>query len=1098
MNPDNAARKSAEELIEKQVASNPEQFAIGLLQLIETTQSKAAVELGLLTLYKTVLCKDDNYRKIANPTLIQIQNTLFQMIAQTATGDDLSGVQKRLAEITVQISVKENTSANHFTFLINTWNGSCTSKKLIVLYSLELLFEHIKSEQPIETHNEALAAILASELKAADSKVRIACATMFAMMVSCIETDTLLSKFKTHFEVMLQLIIQIVQEQNEDRSVALLSSVEDFVTFHPKFIEQYLDTLLWIIDEISKTSAVAENVRNAAVNLLTTVVDQLPVACKKSKFFEKTTMPTVFRLLVENATQELESELDLSSKDTLTGTVTKQTMSAVAVEALSKMGSSLGNKYTLVGYMPMIVEGLRSTAWQAQNAALLTLGLLVEGAKEKFAQDFDQLVSLVLPFLTSQTPKVVFNALTCLAFVATEFTPKLQTNYSAQILPVLLQLISQEQHVELSIRAISCLVNYFRELMTLEESEALVNAHLQPYLGPLAEALLIELERGARLNNLKMIEETLCLTSVVSSLMQTNFISQYDRFMTIIKQLLQSLSGANLSHQQKSLKALLLDTLGFILAACSGSPELLNRDLPSILTFLDAQLVDITDDSPVAKSVIGFYTVFVENLRDKFEPLFPKAFELALKFSQIVVEVHFEDADQATEKKEHFESMEINLPIYGGKKVFSINHVALELKIASMALLASLIKRFGPKLSHDQVVSLLQFNAKYITEVHSYAIKVLVFKMLAKLIKLLPISERWQTFESLSPLMITYVGSFVAKGNIEQLSYFLRKYLSVLKGLTESRARFYDPVPGVVPNAIVGLGETLKQALAFANKKKLKVFKEFKDADLKDEDVREQFESKVDDMTLVEQAVMEISGELIKLEDNQGLYRQLLTGLLLPHYTDSLNRKTHNSTNETLYSLCFFADLYEFGPEDFFTQTCSQVIIAAIGKIENNQEQVDVLQTLAYLLGTAGYRLPAEGQAQLAQTLMATLYQFLQAPIMSGEESKECRDNVVSALVRLFLKHGKTLAPGAEQSLKVMNVLSENLPLLADKEESKTLNHILVVELANGNQLLTGAPECLKLTQDILARVKAADAGKTDRAEKVTDEFTEASLQKLA
>jgi hypothetical protein len=367
--------------------------------------------------------------------------------------------------------------------------------------------------------------------------------------------------------------------------------------------------------------------------------------------------------------------------------------------------------------------------------------------------------------------------------------------------------------------------------------------------------------------------------------------------------------------------------------------------------------------------------------------------------------------------------------------------------------------------------------------------------MLAKLIKLLPPGERLAVFEELSPLMLGYIKGFIARPDLEQLSYFLRKYLSVLKGLTKERPKFFEPVPGPIPAATTELAKLMVQAFELSNKRKQKLHKEFKSSDLTDSDVREDFEEKMDEVTVVDQAVMEVSGELMKLGDANGVFRELLTKVLLPHYSEILGRKNFNSTNEALYALCFFTDLFEFGPDDLFFQNVSQVVVGAVGQIEFNQEVPDVLQTISCLMGAIAYRLPETGQEDLAQNLMSTLYKFLQAPLLSTEDTKECRDNVVAALVRLFLKHAKSLLKTDSQASQIMSVLSQNLPLTTDKEESRTVNRILVSELAAQNWLLTGAADRLQTSQEILARAVAADVGKTDSQEMLLDAHTAQALK---
>lgn len=1096
INPANDVRKSAEDEIDRSLSTDTQGFAIALLQVIETTNQKALTELALLTLHKTVLCKDENYRKLGNPSLMQIQNALFRMAFQNTVVFEFSGVHKRLAEITVQISVKENITKNHYSILFDAWNNANESTKLVIIYSLELLFEYSKLEDVIEQNSSKLNEILMTEFQSNDTKHKIACASMFTMMIGGIENETLLSNFKDHIKLLFELVVKVIQEQDEDRSIKLLSSIDDLISFHPKFLEQYSETFLFIVSEIIKTKEISEVVRISALNLLCTFVENLPICCKKSSHFDQVIIITLFKLLLENSSETLESELDFAEKDILTGAVTQKSISAAVVEVISKIGEFLGNKYTLTKFIPFIIEGLQSASWQAQNASLLILGMLIQGSKDNFENDFDKIMRMVLPFIKSSHKKVIFNCLTCIAFISVEFTPKIQAQYSHDIIPAIIELMNQEEVNELSIRAVSCLINYLRELITQEEHQDIFDKVLTGYTNSIALALIKLLERGTKTNNYKMIEEALCLISVISSLMKDQFLTHYDKFMLIIKTLLNSLSNGQLSHQQKNLKALLLDTIGFMLAACSSSSELINRDLPSILTFLDAQLTECTDDSPIAKSVIQFYTIFLENLKSNFTPLFEKAFELALRFSQIKVEIHFEEANKdQTEKKDHFESMEVDLKIFGGKKIFSINHVALELKIASLSLLSGLIKHFGQRLSEAQIKFLLEFNLNFFKEVHSSTIKTIALKMLSKLLKLVDFSSRIVYFELISTPVLTWIATFIPKQDTENLAYYLRKYLSILKCITDSRKRSYDPIPCSLPNIMSTLREIISNSIVLSNKKKTKVAKEFKNYDFKEIDVQDNFEEKMEGIVSVDQAIMELSGELIKMQDVGNLFTQLVNEVLAPHFSGLLTQTKFVSKAEILYSLCFFADLLEFCDEAMFNRYNANVLMGCMTKIQATCDDTDFLQTLAYLLGVSGYRVHVNCQPEILQGIMAALYQFLSSPVLSTEEGKDCKDNIMAALFKLFMKHCATLKPTADQSVEVLRFFSDNLPLLHDIEESKTLNHIMMMEYQNKNDFLQGSPEKMALTKKILAKI--FEHGKMNNQNKITDSYTDLELSKL-
>ena len=84
------------------------------------------------------------------------------------------------------------------------------------------------------------------------------------------------------------------------------------------------------------------------------------------------------------------------------------------------------------------------------------------------------------------------------------------------------------------------------------------------------------------------------------------------------------------------------------------------------------------------------------------------------------------------------------------------------------------------------------------------------------------------------------------------------------------------------------------------------------------------------------------------------------------------------------------------------------------------------------------------------------------------------------------------MVPTAEQSLEVLKVFGQHLPLTKDLEEATTLNHILAIELTNKNAFLIGTPETTLFTFEIFTKIK--DYVQKNGAGKMTDNFTDGIL----
>ena len=1079
MHPDNKIRTESESRINQMISQDTENTARTIMNSVISTQSKEVMQTALLVLHKTILSKDENFRRLSPDLLVNMSSSLLEF--PISKGDDLpDSVYKRLAEITVEISVKKSEQGDHIQFLLPYWNAPFLKRKVFILYSLELLFEFSFSEEVLLKHIAPLGELLNSALADPEVRVQVAGASALTMLIGGISSDEILSNFNPLVEKLFDLIIKVIQQQDEDRGVKMLSTLDDLVSSHPKYIEKYAETLLWMADEMIQSESLPESVRIAAMSLIATFAKELPICAKKSSTFENKILLNLFKILMVNSNDTLEDELNVQEKDIIAGNLSQKSVAGAALDTIGQICAHLGNKYTLKKYVPFIIEGLKNDSWKGQHAGLIVMGILAEGAKENFADDFNTIAQLVVPFLSSSHPKVVYSCLTCIGFLAEEFAPELQKKFGPVILPSLIQLMSNNTHSQLSLRAVSCCINFFRELLVEDddtnEGESGISqfASFMPTLIATVGSLF---SKSIDQSNFALLEEILSLVSIISSLMKEHFVVHYEAFMDGVKRLLTALSVENLTYEQKNLKALLIDTCGFLISSVAGSEEIVNRDLPGILTFLDSQLLSATDDSPVTKSCINFYTSIIKALKQKSEFLFEKSYEIAFKFAQVNVEVHFsEDTDaKQTKNKENYQSMEVDLKIFGGKKVLTINHVALELKISSFGCLNVIIKQFADKLSEERMGVLHEMLLAHLSGVHSSAIKRLSCKIFSKLMASMPSKTALNRFEAFSPVLLKYVGKFLNSEDSDNLVYFLRKYLACVKVLSKDCPRGIDSRISIMPEIFNGLAEICAKALTLSTKNKTKLLKEYKNYDLSDPEVAEDFDAEMEDITSIDQIVMELSGETLKFDGPAG---QSLTSTCLNFFGEIANKSSMPTTSrvEILYTLCFFADLLEFGNVQVFEANYAQSLTWTSQIMSRFSNNTDILQTCSYLMGITSYRLSPGTPSAITQSCMNALYAVLNTKEVLEAETPACQENAVSALFKLFLKHWQTLVSDEAQVTEVLRGLCTRMPLNEDLEESLTINRILLIEFSQSNPFLIANDERKALTLDLFARIKQSSS----------------------
>ena len=117
----------------------------------------------------------------------------------------------------------------------------------------------------------------------------------------------------------------------------------------------------------------------------------------------------------------------------------------------------------------------------------MSLAMLFEGSKKHFEDELPNFIQLLVPTLQFAHPKVLYASMTCIALLATEFSPELQTQYHQVILPPIMAILSNSSEQKLRLRAVSMLINMFREMLDMDEEE---REFMDQYVDPVMQNLI--------------------------------------------------------------------------------------------------------------------------------------------------------------------------------------------------------------------------------------------------------------------------------------------------------------------------------------------------------------------------------------------------------------------------------------------------------------------------------------------------------------------------------------------------------------------------------------------------------------------------------
>lgn len=1076
LNPDTKIRTEATELINRICRENPDQTAQELLKLIlrkeENTKTK---EIASLVLHKNILSKSDLFPKIPPANLTTISEKLTQLVFSEPSLN-LNFVQ-RSAEIIIEIAVKQN---SHSSIMQNlkalTENKNSGNEKLIkifVLYCIELLCEFTVDQTLLMNFSGNFLGYIQSAMGDNDLEVRIGAAVALTMLMNRIKDKNYLNNFSSMLKPLTQLMVEVVKQKNQEQGVKIINTFDDLVIFQPKFLVSSCEELVFLFTEIFASEEISDPVRIAALNFLSSYAKYNGLALRKSENFNNKTLVSLFQCLMKSSTEDLEDEADGNAQDFVQGSLSQKSISGAIIMTLSIFSQNLSCKYFFSKMMPFCKEALGTTDWRAQHSALVIIGVLAQGTKKHYLADLEGLMVLILPFLKADHPKALFSCLTCIGLLCDEYCPELQQRFGNQILPALIELMNRKDQgmMKLNLRAVSCLINFTRECLKNEDEDNTdVNKIFSNYFDSLNQSIINLFKYSVDNNDFIMLSEVLSLLSILSNLMKEKFAVHYSLFMNNIKELISNLNNKELNIKQKNLRCQLIDTAGFLISANSKNMEQIKNDIEQLTSYLQNLLSSLDDENSQLKSILNFFSTIAVHLGEFFLPMFESVFNLAMNLAKKEVKVHFEDTETFVDKGENFQSLPLDLKIFGGKKVLSINHNILELKLTGFTCLYKLTKIFKDKLTDQQKTSLITLIGTHIEETHPSAVKKLCFKTMRYLLETIDYKSAVEIFEKIIPSCISFARKYFGSDNQEDLAYFLYKIIKLIKVFTKTKIRGIESKLPALPSLAL-LSQFNKDILEESERLKKDLIQEYNGYDLKDPDVMDELEENMQFYCGLDQKVMELNGEIVKFELPEEIDQFIITNI--GSIFNALANNPRDSL-EVLYPMCFYTDIMEFGSDKAFNCYFELSVEYCLKVIENpkyNQDD-DIVQTLFFFLGCAMLRVAPNSQPVVAQKVIDLLTKFLSNPGVMDESKELLIENAIAAMIKVFMNHSESLLQSDEKCTNTLRELFSKLPLLNDCEESVVVNRYIMLKLKENNRFVAGNDERKEITKLMFNKIK--------------------------
>lgn len=802
-----------------------------------------------------------------------------------------------------------------------------------MLYTLETFAEFAQSDEVLIGYSQTFIAYFEKYMSDQDFEVKIEAASSFTNFLSYMNDEKNIMKYQGAFPTLIKLLIEAVKD-NEERGLKMVNSIDHLVKSHPKFVKNQLEELLNVFTEMAGATPLCVSLRNAALMAILSIATTQAQYVKKSKTFVEKTLLVTMNIVAEQPDDITEW---LASRDE--HELSSNSVSATAVENFAGFTTELGSKFMLQRMIKDAFKYIVSDNWKMQYAGLMSLGMMFEECKDHFEDELGNFINLLAPTLTSSNPKVQYASMHCIALLCTEFTPELQTEHHAAILPIVINIMMTNEHQKLKLQACSMMINFFRELLEFDEED---RAFIPIYSDQIMSNLIKLFELGLSSNNMPIIEEVLSLISILAALMTTGFAKYYPHLFPGMINLLKTTT--NDTDAKNRMRTVAISSIGYMMASFQANPQEIKSDIIGVLEYLIDLKKNISSDDSQNKAILEVYEVLLGSLGKEFLPFVPVVLEHTLQCANKDINFVVEDdltgaggIKEGGKRDKGAQSMAIDLKVLGGKKILTLNHNTLEQKVIAFDLLKSLAK-FLKKDLRPHLESIVEVMFQYLDYKFSDGIRQFCYKSLNHLLGVCSDeSEMSKIFEMMGPKILDNAIAFLKIGNDEKSYSILKHFKKAAENFTTPC--FSEPLMAKWISA-------MELALAVCQQRKAEIIKEVGDLKALDEEQREDFEADYAVPNMLMHVVMDTSSLWLKL------YKEKIESVIVNNFGTYFYHKSTDYVveDEVHYSTCFYGELFNNCSEAKVAEGYNVVLGIVFGPIENTSD-CNFQQTGAFLLG---------------------------------------------------------------------------------------------------------------------------------------------------
>ncbi|CAG9321782.1 unnamed protein product [Blepharisma stoltei] len=1026
---DKDTRTQSEAAFTTLMTSSPTETALQLVNAMGAEETIASLS---IVLFRKKVIDTGVYTTFTDAIKAQIRTSMIALVTPTHTTTYL----KKLGDVLTNLA---NTDGwvNEFFGYIAAWE-KVEELKEFSLYLLELAVEFPKLMDTLQQNAASVIELLGSSLQHSNPTVVLSGLNSLASFLSGLTDETQVLKFAYTASPMLTVFTTVLSqpELNVDKVKNTLTCLAELTETFPRFWKETLTQLTTVMTTISNSTQLDNEIRSGSVEVLVTLTQKAPGMIKKTAGVIEEIMKTALQLTYE---VDNVNDIEAWTTDDTDENVTTNEPFSLGKDLLNKASYSLGAETVLPYFMTTIPTLINSAEWTHQHTGLLALGLIANGCHEQFEKNLNEILTMILPFVSSANPRLQWATATTLGLLCTEFEPTIETAHHARLIPAMLTLMTSSTNVKVQTRGTSALVNYTRGLLAEDDVDPAES--LTQYASTVLQTLATLLQQAVTTNNYTLMLEVLNAISTTASALQSAFAPYYNQFMPALKTLV---TIPTTTTQQQEIRATCIRCIGYMIESISEVPENYTEDAKSIMNGLVQLKSSLDSEDPATLAINEVISNFADCLKEQFEPYMHVFMPELLTRAQANVDITFTDADEGQDLAPGMNAVTFDMK-GEGKKQLAINTTALQHKIKACRILYDLVssmgKAFAPYI--EQTISTLTplFAYAYNADIRKYSIRTVACT----------VGATKDTFQAeallrvLFPLFTTTLqGTHLSPEDIKRI---LKALLFVLESVENV--------------AVVGLGYANELAQTLSNQTKA-VFtrkversteiQKYTDPELYSEELEVLNEEETTDNKIL-RTTMEVVGKLLKN------FRKEFQATFLTCFKDmyaQLFFKEKATDEELLSAICIFDDYVEF-TQDLMWDSGRSRLTEQMLKFANHKN-ADIRQSAVYGVGVCAQTVDQATFAPYVNSAVEAVRTIINDGKARSDEYNVATDCAVGALGKLAIFQRNDLI---EEWLN-------NLPIKAEPEEAQNVHRLFLNNFAN----LKNYPRSMTVVQELSRLVR--------------------------